>query len=86
MSGDANEAVRLKEQRDAERGIDAESDAAHQADGGSEPDVSPPPGGYGERDPETEIPVVPSVPETHEDPQHADKIMPSGDKPRPAHE
>ena len=85
MSGDANEAVRLKEQKDAERGIDADSDSANQTGGGSEPDVSPPPAGYGERDPQTEMPVVPTAPETHEDEKHAEKIMPSGDKPRPAH-
>ena len=29
MSGDANEAVRLKEQKDEERGFDADSDDAH---------------------------------------------------------
>jgi hypothetical protein len=95
MSGDANEAVRLKEQKDAERGFDADSDSANQADStqdsshpgdrDTDSDVVPPAGGYGERDPQTEIPVVPSAPETHEDPQHDEKAMPSGDKPRPAH-
>jgi hypothetical protein len=83
MSGDANEAVRLKEQRDAERGFDADSDAAH-VEGGGEPDVTPPPSAYGDRDPKTEMPVVPTAPETHEDPQHEDKLMPD-DKPKDPH-
>ena len=80
MSGDGNEAVRLKEQQDADRGFDADSDSANQAGG-----VTPPPSGYGERDPETEMPVVPSAPETHEDDKHDEKIMPNDGKPRPAH-
>jgi hypothetical protein len=76
MSADANEAVRLKEQRDAERGIDAESDEAHPAGDSSGADASPP---------LEEAKVDKSPPETDDPNKDADKIMPSGDKPRPAH-
>ena len=75
MSGDANEAVRLKEQKDAERGFDADSDEAHPSGGGDS-----------ESAPSTSDAVDPAEAAPDEDNKFADKIMPSGDKPRPAHE
>ena len=71
MSGDANEAVRLKEKEDAKRGIDADSTEANNP--GAEP-ADP-------ADTESER-ADPSDDGT----RFADKIMPSSDKPRPAHD
>lgn len=51
--------------------ISADSDP-HPAGVDGELDVTPAPGGYAGRDPKTEMPVVPSVPETHDDPHEHD--------------
>jgi len=76
MPDDANEAVRLKEQKDAERGFDAESDEAHPSGGGDS-----------ESAPSTSEGAVDPAEAALEDGNTlADKIMPSSDKPRPAHE
>jgi hypothetical protein len=47
-------------------------------------DVKPGPGGYAGRDPKTEMPRMPSIPETQDDPMTHD-AAPDNKKPRPAH-
>jgi len=74
MSGDANAAVRLKEEADSKRGFDSESDTASQA-GGDEPGADPPSA-------HTDTPTT----QTPDDDAGEDvDAMPKGDKPRPAH-
>jgi hypothetical protein len=65
VTGDGNEAVREAERQALP--FDADSDDARggQAD---DPDIVPAAGGYADRDPKTEMPIVPSAPETHDDP------------------
>jgi hypothetical protein len=83
MAGDGNEAVRDEQERKRQLPFDAETDPAPAGiDGGL--DVVPGPGGYAGRDPRSEMPRVPSVPETQDDPGTHD-AAPSVDKPRPAH-
>jgi len=79
--GDGNEAVREKQRQ--EQPFDADTDPAP---AGTEGDLSvvPDPGGYAGRDPKTQMPAVPSVPETQEEPAEHDGA-PSGGGDRPAH-
>ena len=69
VTGDGNEAVRESERQGLP--FDADSDDARggQAD---DPEVAPVPGGYAGRDPKTEMPIMPTAPETHEDPHTHD--------------
>lgn len=78
--GDGDEAVREKQAQ--KQPFDADTDPAP---AGTEGDLAvvPDPGGYAGRDPKTQMPRVPSVPETQEDPLRHDGA-PSGDD-RPAH-
>ena len=82
MQTDGNEAVRQQEKAQ-NHAYDADSDPIPAgADG--KLDVTPAPGGYAGRDPKTEMPVVPSVPATHDDP-HEHDAGPDG-KERAPHE
>jgi hypothetical protein len=60
------------------------SDATHDEKAPGEP-VNPGIGGYAGRDPKTEMPMMPSVPETQEEAATHDGA-PSTDKPRPVPE
>ena len=82
MPGDGNEAVRHKEAQDRKRDYDATTDPSPEGLGG-DLDAVPGPGGYAGRDPQTEMPRVPSVPETQDDPGTHDGAPSGGD--RPAH-
>ena len=62
MDADANEAVRQQEAA-KEHPFDADTDPAPAGVDGNL-DVVPQPGGYAGRDPKTEMPRMPSVPET----------------------
>jgi hypothetical protein len=63
---DAEKAVREDEGKNAPQ-IDADSDP-HPAGIDGSLDVVPGPGGYAGRDPKTEMPRMPSIPETQDDP------------------
>jgi hypothetical protein len=59
--------------KDAETDLpfDADTDPAPAGvDGNLDVDIAP--GGYAGRDPKTEMPVVPTAPETHDDPHEHD--------------
>ena len=47
-----------------------------EADSAGEPQTSPGPGGYADRDPKTDMPRMPSVPETQDDPKSHDATPP----------
>ena len=69
MSPDAERAARKDQKSDPS--FDADTDPAPAGVEGKLA-VDPAPGGYAGRDPKTEMPVVPSVPETHDDPHEHD--------------
>lgn len=79
--GDGNESVR--ERQAQQPPFDADTDPAPAGVDG-DLDVVPEPGGYAGRDPKTEMPRVPSAPETQEPVTHDG--APSGGGDRPAHE
>jgi hypothetical protein len=66
MHADANRSAR-EEDATTDHPFDAETDPAPAGVEG-DLDVEPSPGGYAGRDPKTEMPSVPSVPESQEDP------------------
>lgn len=68
-TGDANEAVREAERQALPFDADSDDALGGQAD---DPDIVPTHGGYAGRDPKTEMPIVPTAPETLEDPQTHD--------------
>ena len=79
---DVNHAVRDAEQRKLP--FDADNDPApgpKQDAPGDDPGI----GGYAGRDPKTEMPRMPSIPETQDDPRTHD-AAPDTDEPRPPHE
>jgi hypothetical protein len=65
MTADGNEAVRKDQETDLP--MDADTDPAPAGVDGNL-NVKPGPGGYAGRDPKTEMPRLPSVPETQDDP------------------
>jgi hypothetical protein len=75
---------------DDERGTDAdpstdepnEQNAYPEGDSEAGPQVGPGAGGYAGRDPKTDMPAVPSVPETQDDPKSHD-AAPDPDSPEP---
>jgi hypothetical protein len=69
MSSDAERAAR--KDTEADPSFDADTDPAPAGVEGKL-DVDPVPGGYAGRDPKTEMPSVPSVPETYDDPGEHD--------------
>jgi hypothetical protein len=77
---DVNHAVRQAE----EGGLpfDADTDPAPEGDGELH-NVSPEPGGFKGRDPKTEMPIIPSAPETHDD---GGEFDPPDSKERSIHE
>ena len=81
--GDGNEAVRQME--NTEKPFDAETDPAPAGVDG-ELDVTPAGGGYRGRDPKTEMPVVPSVEDTHDDGKKDDMPDTPDEKERDWHE
>ena len=65
----------------------AEFGAGHgpvESDTPGEPDVVPGPGGYAGRDPKSEMPRIPSVPETQEEAKTHDAAPPPDDDAPPA--
>ena len=50
------------------------------------PEVEPGPGGYAGRDPKTDMPRIPSIPETQDDPKSHDAAPPEKGKEREATE
>ncbi len=55
-----------------------------ESDTGGEPEVTPGPGGYAGRDPKSEMPAIPSVPETQEEIKTHDAAPPQEDPEAPA--
>ncbi len=53
-----------------------------EADSAGEPQTDPGPGGYAGRDPKSDMPRVPTVPETQDDP-HSHDAAPPEDSPEP---
>ena len=82
-TGDGNEAVRESERQALP--FDADSDDAR-GNTADDPDIVPESGGYAGRDPKTEMPIVPTAPETHEDPNEHDAAPSAEGKERGLHE
>ena len=70
------------EGKEAPFGADAPTDEREQmgADAEGSPEALPGVGGYGDRDPKTELPRIPTVPETQEDPRTHDAVPPQGEE------
>ena len=81
MPGDVNHAVRQNEAQNLP--MDADTDPAPAGVDGTL-DVVPGPGGYAGRDPKTEMPRVPSAPETQRDSGDHDAAPGPGPE-QPAH-
>jgi hypothetical protein len=83
VTGDGNEAVREAERQALP--FDADSDDAR---GGhaDDPDIVPTAGGYAGRDPKTEMPIMPTAPESRDDPMTHDAAPDPDSKERGLHE